>query len=75
MITLVVVFCLTLNPYICRSLELVPEDGHKIASVGECLRGGATGGMTFTMEHAEWQTKGWRCVEKPSVMQSWLKEH
>lgn len=74
-ITLSVVFCLTLNPYMCRSLEMVPDDGHEIASLSECIKGGAVGGMSFTMDHAEWHVKGFRCQESPTVMQTWLKDH
>lgn len=74
MIKLVVVFCLTLNPYMCRTLEMVPED-HAIVSIGECLRGGAVGGMSFTLEHQEYTVKGWRCTEAPTDMQVWLRHH
>jgi hypothetical protein len=72
MIRLVVKFCLVLNPYICQTLEMVPDDGHAMASAMECIRGGAIGGMNFTKDHMEWQTRGWRCDERPDVMQSWL---
>ena len=67
MIVLTVRFCLVLNPYLCQTLEMVPED-HSIVSVAECIRGGAIGGMTFEKEHMEWQTHGWRCVERPNPM-------
>lgn len=73
MITLVVIFCLKLNPTMCRTMEMVPDDGHKVTSQMECIKGGAIGGMTFTMDHMEWKTKGWRCTEKPTVMQTWLR--
>lgn len=75
MITLVVVFCLILNPTMCKSLEIVPDDGREIASIEECLKGGAIGGMTFTLENAAWQVKGYRCQEKPTEMQTWIKDH
>jgi len=71
MVVLTVKFCLVLNPYICQTLEMVPED-HAIVSVAECIRGGAIGSVTFTMEHMEWRTRGYRCVERPDVMQKWL---
>lgn len=74
MITLVVVYCLTANPYLCRTLEMVPEDGHEIASIPECLRGGAIGSMRFTLEDAEWMVKGYKCQEKPTEVQAWLKD-
>lgn len=74
MTSLFVIFCLVQNPYICRSLEMVPQDGHAIVSVAECTKGGAVGTMRFTLEHAEWRVKGWRCVEKPTAMQAWLKD-
>jgi hypothetical protein len=32
---------MVLNPTQCRTLEIIPEDGHKIASQIECLMGGA----------------------------------
>lgn len=74
MITLTVIFCLKLNSYICKSLEVVPDDGHAIASVGECIRGGAVGGMSFTLENVEWQVKGWRCIERPNIVQAWRRD-
>lgn len=73
MITLVVIFCMKLNPYLCQTLEMVPDDGHAIATQMECIRGGAVGGMQFTLDHIEYVTKGWRCVEKPNVMTTWLR--
>lgn len=72
MITLVVVFCLVQNSYICRTLEMAPID-HKTVSIPECIRGGAIGGMTFVLEHAEWRVKGYRCTEKLTVVQQWAK--
>jgi hypothetical protein len=74
MITLVVVYCLTVNPYMCRTLEMVPDDGRAIASIAECIKGGAIGGMSFTLEHAEWHVKGYRCQEKPTEVQAWLRD-
>lgn len=74
MVKLVVVFCLALNPYLCRNIEMVPGDGRAIASAGECLRGGAIGGMSFVLEHAEWQVKGWRCVERRNEVAVWLRD-
>lgn len=75
MIDLVVIFCMTINPTMCRTMPMVPDDGHEIASIGECLRGGAIGGMTFVLEHTEWQVRGWRCIEKPPTdFQQWLSQ-
>jgi hypothetical protein len=71
-IQLFVVFCLTQNPYMCRTLEMVPQDLHAITSVAECTKGGAVGGMRFTLEHMEWRVKGWRCVEKPNLVSQWI---
>jgi hypothetical protein len=70
-IQLFVVFCLVQNGYICRSIEMVPQDLHAITSVAECTKGGAVGGMRFTLEHMEWRVKGWRCIEKPTVVRQW----
>lgn len=75
MIKLVVVYCLVLNPYICRTLETVPDDGHVIASQMECIKGGAIGGMKFTLDNAEWQTKGWHCQERPNIVQAWRQHN
>jgi hypothetical protein len=72
MVTLVVTFCMTLNPTMCRTIEMVPVD-HSIVSVPECIRGGAIGGMAFELEHIEWHTKGWRCVERENPVQAWMK--
>lgn len=74
MIELVVVFCMTLNPTMCRTLPMVPDDGHEVTSQSECMKGGAVGGMTFTLDHIEWSVKGWRCTEKPNVVQTWLRD-
>ena len=65
MVTLVVVFCLTLNPYMCSQLRMVPDDYHAIASPMECIKGGANGGVTFTMQHKEYFVKGWYCESAP----------
>jgi len=68
-----VVFCLVQNPYMCRTLEMVPVD-HATVSIPECIRGGMIGGMTFTLDHADWRIKGYRCIEKPTVVQSWAAQ-
>lgn len=75
MIVLTVTFCLVLNQYACRSLEMIPDDGHKVVSQMECIKGGAIGGMTFTLDHADWAVRGWRCIEKPPTdFQQWLSQ-
>lgn len=74
--TLIVSFCLTLNPYLCYELRMVPEDYRAISSPMECIRGGAIGGMTFVMEHAEYTVKGWRCISsppKPTDITRWVQ--
>jgi hypothetical protein len=75
MITLFVIYCMVLNPTMCRTLELVPAD-HEIVSIPECIRGGAMGDIArFTLDHTQWQVKGWRCTERPTPMQAWLERH
>lgn len=74
-ITLTVIYCLVLNGYICRTLEMVPQDGHEIVSIPECNKGGAIGSMQFTLDHMEWRTKGWKCIERQNPMQTWLQNH
>lgn len=75
MITLMVTYCLVLNPYLCRTLELVPAD-HEITSIAECIKGGAMGDVArFTLDHTQWQVKGWRCTENHPLMQTWLNGH
>jgi hypothetical protein len=71
-IQLFVVFCLVHNPYLCRAIEMTPID-HAMTSTAECTKGGAIGGMQFTLEHMEWRVKGWRCTEKPKIMHTWMK--
>jgi hypothetical protein len=73
LVVLMVTFCMTLNPQMCRTLEVAPQD-HAIVSVPECLKGGAIGSMTFTLEQIEWRTKGWRCIEKPPIVQAWRRD-
>ena len=73
MVTLVVIFCMALNPTMCRRLEIVPQDLHRIVSIPECIKGGAIGGMTFVLEHIEWRTRGWRCEERPALLQAWQR--
>lgn len=73
MIHLAITFCLIHNPTMCRTMEFAPDDGRNMTSVMECLRGGAIGGMTFTLENMDWRVKGWRCVETPNVMQTWRR--
>lgn len=70
-IQLFVVFCLVQNPYMCRTIEMTPID-HVMTSTPDCTKGGAVGGMQFTLEHMEWRVKGWRCIEKPTVVRQWL---
>lgn len=60
MLVIVVTFCMTLNPSMCRELTIVTA-GH----VTECIKGGAVSGMRFELEHIDWQTKGWHCEEAP----------
>jgi hypothetical protein len=77
MITLVVTFCLVLNPYMCYQMKMVPDDYHAVASQMECVRGGAVGGMQFTMQNAEYFVKGWRCTEDipdVSAIDKWVVE-
>lgn len=62
-ITLVVIYCMTLNQYSCRVMEMVPHDYRVITSITDCLQGGLIGSMTFTMDHADWTVKGVRCEE------------
>lgn len=69
MIVLLVTFCMDLNPTLCRSLEMVPID-HAMTSVAECIRGGAIGGMSFELDHIEWHTRGWKCVERQNPMEA-----
>lgn len=71
-VEIVVVYCLTLNPTLCRTLTIAPVD-HPTASVPECIKGGANyAATTFLLEHAEWYVKGWHCHERESVVQAWL---
>jgi hypothetical protein len=73
MITLIVTYCMILNPTMCRELEIIPVD-RAIVSIPECIRGGAMGDvLRFTLDHAEWRTKGWRCVESKTLMAEWAK--
>lgn len=72
MIKVVVKFCLLANPYLCQTLEIVPDD-HATVSIAECIKGGAIGGMTFVKDHMEWETKGWFCIEIPNTMQAWIR--
>jgi len=61
----------------CYELQMVPEDYHAIASPMECIKGGAIGGMTFVIAHAEYTMKGWHCVTKPpmvSDISNWVEE-
>jgi hypothetical protein len=41
MIRAIVLYCMVLNPNLCKVLEIVPSDGHPISSQMECLMGGA----------------------------------
>ena len=74
MITLLVTYCMILNPTQCRVLEVVPAD-HSIVTIPECIKGGAMSDLTrFTLDHAEWRVKGWRCFERSTPMQAWLRQ-
>ena len=78
MITLTVVFCMQLNPSMCRELEMAPID-HAIVSTMECIMGGAIGGVQyeqqqFKLEGIVWRVKGWRCKETPSDVQQWVRD-
>ncbi len=75
MISLFVVYCMIYNPTMCKTLEVVPAD-HEITSVAECLKGGAMGDVArFTLDHTQWQVKGWKCTETQTPMQAWLEAH
>ena len=62
-IKLVVVYCMVLNPTMCKELEMVPDNYRPITSMMDCLMGGAIGSTSFVLEHTEWLVKGWRCKE------------
>ena len=77
MIVATVVYCMTLNPTMCRELRMVPDDYHAITSISECLKGGVIGSMTFKLDDIEWRTKGVRCIEvetPETVVQLWMKQ-
>jgi hypothetical protein len=65
MITLTIIFCLTLNDYICRSLPFGHDDYQSITSIEDCMMGGLIGSTTFVKEHAEYFVKGFRCEAAP----------
>ena len=68
-----IVYCLMLNPTMCRTFEILPDDGYPIASVGECMRGGMMGSAEFTFESAQWYVKGVSCRETPpDDVASWV---
>jgi hypothetical protein len=74
-ITLMVTYCMILNPTMCRVLEVIPAT-NAIASIPMCIKGGAMGDLvSFTLDHAEWRVKGWRCTETPNPMEAWLRSH
>jgi hypothetical protein len=67
-ISLLVTYCMVLNPSMCRVLEVVPATS-EIVSIPECIKGGATADLvTFTLDHTQWRVKGWRCTEKPRLV-------
>ena len=73
LIVLMVTYCMNLNPTMCRELEVAPID-HPIASIAECLHGGAVAGMEFELDHIEWHTRGWHCVERPNPVEAWIRK-
>jgi len=60
MIHAFVVYCLVLNPYMCRQWELAPVD-HKIVSTADCMKGVMMGGSVFSYEGLAWFVKGGGC--------------
>lgn len=75
MVTAIVIYCLSANPYLCRSLEIVPTD-HQLRTISDCMRGGAIYAATaFRLEYADWFVKGVRCREAPDEVRAWLDEH
>ena len=77
MISLTIVFCMTLNDYICRELPFGHDDYQAITSLEDCMMGGMIGSTKFVMENAEWYVKGFRCSEnKPAASeeQTWLDQ-
>lgn len=58
-----VVFCLALNPTMCREQEIIRADYTYAASVTDCAIGGISyGGTGFTdRDGAAWIVKGVRC--------------
>ena len=73
MITLTVVFCMVANPYMCKSLPMGHWDYQAITSMTDCMMGGVIGGMTFTLENADWQVKGFRCTQDDTEKDTWLR--
>jgi hypothetical protein len=73
---LTVIFCLSLNSYMCQELRMVPEDYRAVISMGDCLMGGAIGSTTFIKEHQEYVVKGFRCESEPprvGEVEDWVK--
>jgi hypothetical protein len=73
-VTLFVVYCMALNPYICRSYQIVPAD-HQLQTISECMIGGMVGSAEFRFEDADWFIKGAYCRENPDEVQVWLRDH
>lgn len=73
MIHAFITFCMILWPKTCQTIELMPEDGHPIASLMECMQAGMMGSTAeFTYGGDRWQTKGLNCREDPSEVTTWL---
>jgi hypothetical protein len=62
-IHLFVIYCLVLNGYVCKELEMIPDSYRPITSITDCIMGGFIGGMRFTMDHAEYTIKGFKCKQ------------
>jgi hypothetical protein len=68
MIRLTIIYCMVLNPTMCKPLEFVPADFRPITSEMDCLMGGAIGSTQFVIDHVDWFVKGWRCTHPEELV-------
>lgn len=74
-----VVYCMLLNPTMCRSLEIIKDDYTYATTQMECMKGGAIysgNGLRFDLDGATWVVKGTRCSaegSEPTTIQKRLR--
>lgn len=72
MIHAFVMYCMVLNPHLCKTQEIVPVEG-SVTSLTSCMMGGMMGSAAeFTYQGARWRIKGIYCKSQSDNSREYL---